>query len=193
MAEEPVFLRIAVFLRSKRLGEHFSAKRPRKSRFHSHPHCSHPLACVMERSFAIGILSAGGTRVRRCSCDFVLVSFPVGFPLGHATSSKAGDFCGAGCGFVRVMWNFRMESTSTCRSMLATARTQRVAAADGVLENNFGGRERSSEFRVAILASGGVPPSPPTPHPSDEQTLAPSGAGVFFFRKPLKNNSAMRL
>jgi hypothetical protein len=34
---------------------------------------------------------------------------------------------------------------------------------------------------------GWCAPQPPTPHPSDEQTLAPSGAGVFFFAQTIEN------
>jgi hypothetical protein len=34
---------------------------------------------------------------------------------------------------------------------------------------------------------GWCAPQPPTPHPSDEQTLAPSGAGVFFFAEAIEN------
>ena len=34
---------------------------------------------------------------------------------------------------------------------------------------------------------GWCAPQPPTPHPSDEQTLAPSGAGVFFFAETIEN------
>jgi len=91
-----------------------------------------------------------------------------------------------GCVSARGIWNFRTENTSTFRSTIRTGGAQGTDVRGVRRETNFWGRGTDSGLPSCFPNVGWCAPQPPTPHPSDEQTLAPSGAGVFFLREPLK-------
>ena len=92
-----------------------------------------------------------------------------------------------GCVSARGTWNFRTENTSTFRSTIRTGGAQGTDVRGVRRETNFWGRGTDSGLPSCFPNVGWCAPQPPTPHPSDEQTLAPSGAGVFFFAEAIEN------
>ena len=87
----------------------------------------------------------------------------------------------------RGTWNFRTGNTSTFSSTIRTGGAQGTGVGGVLRENNLWRRGTDSGLTGYMANVGWCAPQPPTPHPSDEQTLAPSGAGVFFFAEAIEN------